>query len=584
MSYNGMYGVAPTLTITPEYLERVEVLKGTSAMLNGMAPFGSVGGAINLVPKRAPDQSVLEATANYYSSGQVGGHVDFGHRFGPDKNLGIRFNTVYRNGSTPVNRQTQELAAGVLGMDFRGDRFRASLDFGYQKERVNSPLRPTFVNSGIGVPLAPGGRDNWFQPWTYVNTEDVFGVIKAEYDVTPDWTIFAGASGRSNRFESLSGFANVTNANGNLIDTPAVFPTASTAKAQEVGIRGRAETGPVKHAVSLAGNHFAIDVSSLYSPIANIASNMYQPTFIAQPTVAIPVPPKVSSTELTSVALADILSILDERIQLVLGARYQRVQATNFSNITGLVTSYYDQGAISPAVAFVLKPWTNVSVYGNYIQGLQQGPTAPAGTRNAGQTFAPMKSQQFELGGKIDFGKFATTLSAFQIEQPSGFTSPSTLLFGVDGLQRNQGLEWNIFGEPLPGFRALGGVTLMDGRLVNTASALTNGMKATGVPDVQLNLAGEWDASFLRGLTFSGRVIYTSMQYLDPANTQSIPSWTRFDAGVRYTFERTDGKPIALRFNVENLFDQNYWASANSTFGLSMGAPRTFLLSLTAAF
>src|SRR6185436_19434178 len=149
----------------------------------------------------------------------------------------------------------QELAAGVLGMDFRGDRFRASLDFGYQKERVNSPLRPTFVNSGIGVPLAPGGRDNWFQPWTYVNTEDVFGVVKAEYDVTPDWTIFAGASGRSNRFESLSGFANVTNANGNLIDTPAVFPTASVAKSQEVGIRGRAETGPVKHALSLAGNH-----------------------------------------------------------------------------------------------------------------------------------------------------------------------------------------------------------------------------------------------------------------------------------------------------------------------------------------
>jgi iron complex outermembrane recepter protein len=119
---------------------------------------------------------------------------------------------------------------------------------------------------------------------------------------------------------------------------------------------------------------------------------------------------------------------------------------------------------------------------------------------------------------------------------------------------------------------------------VSTASALTQGKKATGVPDVQLNLGAEWDASFLRGLTFSGRVIYTSAQYLDPANTQSIPAWTRFDAGVRYSFERPDGKPISIRFNVENLFDLNYWASANSTYGLSMGAPRTFLLSLSADF
>ena len=104
------------------------------------------------------------------------------------------------------------------------------------------------------------------------------------------------------------------------------------------------------------------------------------------------------------------------------------------------------------------------------------------------------------------------------------------------------------------------------------------------MPDVQVNLGAEWDASFLKGLTFSGRMIYTSLQYLDAANTQSIPSWTRFDTGVRYTFERADGKPIAIRFNVENLFDLNYWASASANFGLAMGTPRTFLLSLSTQF
>ena len=58
----------------------------------------------------------------------------------------------------------------------------------------------------------------------------------------------------------------------------------------------------------------------------------------------------------------------------------------------------------------------------------------------------------------------------------------------------------------------------------------------------------------------------------------------RFDAGARYTFERSDGKPLTLRFNVENFFGQNYWASATANYGLAMGAPRTFLVSLSADF
>ena len=92
-----------------------------------------------------------------------------------------------------------------------------------------------------------------------------------------------------------------------------------------------------------------------------------------------------------------------------------------------------------------------------------------------------------------------------------------------------------------------------------------------------------WLASLIGGPVITG-LINAYKAKLDAANTQSIPSWTRFDAGIRYVFERPDGKPVSLRFNVENLFDLNYWASATSSFGLSMGAPRTFLLSLSADF
>lgn len=585
-SFAGLYSVAPQMLVSPEYLERVEILKGPGVMLNGMPPFGSIGGALNLVPKRAGDEPLNRVTATYASGTQFGGSFDFSRRLGEDKELGIRVNGVYRNGDTPVDRQSQEVGALVLGVDFRRDSFRSSVDFGYQKQRYNAPQQFTYVAAGVPVPTAPSATSNWFQSWTFMDSADVFGVARVEYDLSHDWTAYVSAGMRNTLLDSLrGGLATITNANGNLTETVRYRPSTAWVNTEEAGIRGRAQTGGVDHLLVASATRILVELGQFDSAnLATVSSNLYTPTLVAKPAYTTTTPPKVSATQLSSIALADVLSAWNERAQLILGARLQSVQATNFSAITGLATSFYDQSAVSPAVGLIVKPWRNVSLYGNFVQGLQQGPTAPAAAVNAGQVFAPVISTQFEVGAKVDFGTFGSTLSLFQIDQPQGVTDPSTLVFGVNGTQRNQGLEWTIFGEPLEGFRTLGGVTLLDGRQLNTANALTNGMKATGVPDVQLNLGLEWDAPFARGLTFSGRMLYTSMQYLNTTNTQSIPAWTRFDAGVRYTFERADGKPLSLRFNVENLFGQNYWASATANYGLSMGAPRTFLLSLSADF
>jgi iron complex outermembrane receptor protein len=99
-----------------------------------------------------------------------------------------------------------------------------------------------------------------------------------------------------------------------------------------------------------------------------------------------------------------------------------------------------------------------LSLYGNYIEGLSVGPTAPQTAANAFEVFPPIKSKQYEVDAKLDFGQFATTLAAFQITQPNSFTDPATNIFGVDGEQRNRGLEFNVFGEPQDGFRLLGGL------------------------------------------------------------------------------------------------------------------------------
>lgn len=63
ISYNGLYGLLPRQYVAAEFIERVEVFRGANTFLNGAAPGGSgIGGAINILPKRAPNEPLTRLT------------------------------------------------------------------------------------------------------------------------------------------------------------------------------------------------------------------------------------------------------------------------------------------------------------------------------------------------------------------------------------------------------------------------------------------------------------------------------------------------------------------------------------------
>ncbi len=155
---NGLYGLAGNNSISIlDGVERVEVLKGLSALVNGMSPGGSVGGSVNFVTKRAGDEPLAELTATYASRSQFGTHLDVGRRYGDNKEFGARFNGSYRNGNTELDRQKQELGSAMLGLDYRGDRVRIATDLSYDESdsqpaqsRTLIPKRPASTNASTG--------------------------------------------------------------------------------------------------------------------------------------------------------------------------------------------------------------------------------------------------------------------------------------------------------------------------------------------------------------------------------------------------------------------------------------------------
>jgi iron complex outermembrane receptor protein len=523
-------------------------------------------------------------TLSYIENNQFGAQADIARRFGEDDRTGVRLNVLRSGGDMNISGAGEDLGAVSLGLDYRGNRLRIDGDINYQNRVTDARSGLLFPpGGGQEIGQAPDPKRNFFPDWTYWKAKEWSGDVRAEYDLSDNWTVYGALGARKHDFESLQTTWLMLDSAGRIGSVPARLNERLLSKTGEVGIRGRFDTGPVKHEPTLSASFLDIDYSSARVRSSTVFSDLYDPVDLAKPNIAKPTDlGKTSETRLYSVALADTLSVMDGAVQLTAGLRQQRVQSVNYNPATGDRTSDYGKSAVTPAIALVVKPTHRLSLYGNYIEGLSQGGTAPAEAVNAGETFKPDVSKQYEIGAKYDFGTVAATLSAFQIEQPSAYVDPDTLRYQADGRQRNRGAEFLLQGELTPRVRLLGGVAYTNGVLTKTEGGLNDGRAAPAVPRWQFNAAAEWDTPFVQGLTLTARMLRTSTQYVDAANTQQLPGWTRFDVGARYAMN-INRTPVTLRATVENVFNKHYWQSA-AREGLTVAAPRTLLLSVTAEF
>lgn len=579
-AFDGLFGVVDTNRHPIYGIERIEVLKGSNALLNGITPTGSVAGYLNYVPKRAPELPLTSYTQSYISRGLFQEHLDIGRRYGDQKEFGVRFNGAFLNGQTPFDNNTKDLGAASLGLDYRSDSFRMTADLGYQNvlNRGEIPYYLVDTANVTRIPGAPRPGSNTSESWQRYKSDHIYGATRIEVDLGATTTA-TFAYGFSRNTSGAPTAAPTIADNFGLLrrDYTYDYRFREDTDTFEGGVRSTFVTGPVSHKASISATHTYADARYGEAQLTDTApTNLYNPIYAPAP-ATLPITDYPNRhNEFTGVAIGDTMGFLDDRVLITLGGRLQRVASLNVDS------NGYDETALTPSYAVVVKPLSNVSLYANYIEGLQQGPTAPIGTTNANTAFAPFVAKQQEAGIKIDwFGNFGTTFSAFEIAVPSAFTN-SANTFVVDGLQVNRGLEFNVFGELTPGVRLIGGFTLLDARLTKTESGTYDGNKAPGTPSSRVTLNGEVDVPFVPGLTMIGRVIYTDKAFFDEANTLFIPAWTRFDTGLRYAFTAFD-RPTIFRFNVENVANARYWESAQRGY-LYQGAPRTFYASVQVKF
>jgi iron complex outermembrane receptor protein len=583
ISFNETFAVVDTRRIAVEQFERIEVLKGPSALLNGISPNSTTnGGAINLIPKRGTDEPLSRFTLSGSSHGQVGGHVDVGRRFGDDKQWGLRINAAGRGGSTGVTDEKVGTEHLSVALDYAGEKLRASLDVARNRRQFEGFPQFHRFDAGFQIPAAPPTRQAISQAWDRSDTESTSAVARVEYDLSPDATVF-GVLGGVNYMESNlnAGNTRITSASGNFTAQPSVFATGSALRSGELGWRLRFNTGAVKHRVVAGYSRFTGDGESLTRTIgASFNSNLYNPVFIARraPPTGLPYL-RFQDTTSDSLSVVDSMHLLDDRLHVIAGLRYQKLDIGEYA--AGVERRRFEQTAVAPSLGISYKLTPAFSVYGNYAEGLSQGPVAGGTTANAGQVFPPFKGKQYEAGVKYDAGPFGASAALFQIAQPVSFVNGANFLV-LDGEQHNRGLELSVYGEVVKGVRLNAGLALFDAVQVTTQNGTNDGKKAIGIPDYNWVLNGEWDIPAVPGLTLTGRYTKVAKQYASADNLQTIPGFDSYDLGLRYA-TRVAGRPTVFRLSIENVADSSHWLAVRTGF-LTRSTPRTALFSVSTDF
>ena len=513
--------------------------------------------------------------------------MDFGRRFGENGKFGLRFGGELRRGSAPQKYSKLFQGAVSLAADYHGDRFRTTLDLFYQDTDADGNTREFFGTAVSPLPDIPGRDFNSAQPFSQENFRFASFLVSAEYDIASTTTVFARFGISDEDVVGAGNGPSALQSNGDFSEFIFGFAERNERQNFETGVRSSLETGPLAHEFVAAVSRSALD----YSLGLDLPGSPGQPNnifdFIIQPSPSLgPFSDDNNPSRkdrFLGATLANTISILDDRVQLTVGGRYQRIKSETFDGTTGEPTGdpISKEDGFSPGVGLLTKPLPWLSVYGNYFQALAFGGIAPLGTVNAGEALAPITSEQVEFGAKANFEMIGAELAFFQIDEPSAAVNPATNVFEEIGNARIRGVEATVFGEPFEGFRVLGGVTYLVPELTESADSAVVGNDLPGTPRLRGVVNAEYDTPFVDGLTLTGRFTFVGDAFQDTANEFEVDSYTRLDLGARYGFEINDAD-VTARLAVENVVGNRFFISSDtSVFAKS---PRTVLFSLSTSF
>jgi iron complex outermembrane receptor protein len=177
------------------------------------------------------------------------------------------------------------------------------------------------------------------------------------------------------------------------------------------------------------------------------------------------------------------------------------------------------------------------------------------------------------VGVKTELGRLSSTLAFYNTTLSNILTTdPDNPNFSIQvGEQRSQGIEFDIAGELLPGWKVIAGYAYTNAEITKD-NRFPVGNRLNNVPHHSASLWTTYtfqDAA-LKGFGIGAGVFYVGDRAGDLANSFEVPGYTRFDAAIFYEVER-----LRIALNFKNLSNICHFEGSQNFRDINPGAPFT---------
>jgi len=554
--------------------QQFQLVKGASAFLYG---FGSPGAVLDFQLKKPVDTRVASVEAGYRSdsafrqSFDVGGPLDKSGHITARLTANNEVGKIYNQGwirETSVSGALRDQITRNLAWHADAFYLNTLQDGMINGVTVSSKLTSLTPISGR-LPL--GSAESWKRnDFKHFNTG-------FDWDFADNWStkVSYAYTHLDERFPS-NGLTFLDN-RGDYLNQPfqqtRVF---GYHQAQDV-TEGRFRTGALHHDV-VAGvmwlyQRFDADANAGFT-----APIQYGNIYTTRPTATNGTnyrPRLYHYVDYTQVAPFWSDTITWHKFSLLAGARYTDYIENDYAtNGSGRRTAARRNNPVTPVVSLSYKPVPWINAYFSYIQAMQSGTQAAATARNAYQVFSPIRSDEYEIGVKMQRRRWTTTLAAYRLDTIAAYVDSNNVQ-QQGGDVRYQGIEAAGTFQAMRDLEISGSFTYLDARYGSGTPYA--GRKVESTSPIEASFATYYTLPFARAVTLNGGFTYASSGWLNPSNSFYLQSYLIGRIGTQYT-TRIDGHRLTVRAALDNISNERYWVSRGA-LQLFPGAPRTVSLS-----
>lgn len=596
-------GIRFNNTAMPELssLEKVEILKGSAAIL-----FGNVaaGGVINLVTKKPTFTQGGEISFRMDSYDFYKPTIDVYGVVGKGKHAAYRMNMVYEKARSFRDNVGSERFYANPSMIFRlGKKTELLIEGDYLKDNRTADFGVGTINYElIDIP-----RERFLGvAWSYYKAEQqsITGCIIHRFN--SNWQIKSTTGFQkftSDLFANQrpNGNSQFIRANGNWVRGLQRTAVNEEYYITQLDLTGRFNTFGIKHNLLIGGDadrystdNIAFNALTKYDSINVFDLKKYKQRYDI---------PDLTKRTTTSTPLIraggyvqDLIEIT-KQIKLLAGVRFSYLETSSsvITHATQSITAAPKQSdnAITPRFGLVYQPLSTISIFGSYANSF----TPNTGVDINGSVLKPSYINQYEAGVKTNLFKdvLSANVTAYQIVNSNlaqmslenGNTNSNVK--ELAGEVTSKGLELDVMTKSLCGITIVAGYSYNETRYTKSntfivGSLLRYNPAHTGNASIYYTVC----KSALRGLNFgisymyfgeraagrSTRVTVTN----DAFKLITLPDYHLFDAMIGYTRQN-----ISLRVKLSNIFDALSY-NVHDDNSVNPIAPRQFAVSLSYKF